>query len=797
MQKTKGYEIRASYTDEVSELEKKNRILAKEIAAEGIVLLENDGVLPLHADDIKIALYGNGARRTIYGGTGSGEVNSREQVNIEDGLIGQGAVITTQLWLDRYEKAWIKGKERYIREGRAKLKKFSTEVLAELIASEYQYPYGDEITGDDLKNSNTDACVYVVSRQSGEGRDRTVAEGDYKLADVELENIRKCASFYKKCIVVINTGASMDICGLDGIEGINAVLYMSLLGMESGNAFADILYGKQTPSGHLAATWAYRYEDTPGAMDFGEMAKDGSKISYTEGILVGYRYFDTNRIQVRYPFGYGLSYTAFESRVAGYEVSGSVIKVCVKVKNVGSVYAGKYVVGIYAGRKENPDNEKAVPSKSLIGFEKTKTLRPEEEVVMSLEIPIDRLGTYDENTNMTKICQGAYALYLGIDINTSEFAGEFTIDSEQILCDHNSSDNSGKSRGEGACLTKKNTACLEKVENIVKGLSEKELIELCVGNGLFSDGKGYQVPGSVGCTSTRFVDKGIRNILMCDGPAGVRIQRRSTINKKGKIKPVDFPLSFFELLPDFITKLRVGNPDKDKVIYQFVTGFPVATAAAQTWNRRLCFDMGCAVGREMEKYGVTLWLAPAVNIIRNPLCGRNYEYYSEDPVLAGELAACVIKGVQKMPGCGVTVKHFACNNQETNRYYMSSELSERTLRDIYLKPFEIIVKEAEPKALMTAYNKVNGVYAAENEHLLKDILRNEWGYKGLVMTDWLSVGEDRADEAKSIHAGIDLIMPGNRKNKRKLYKEYKAGLVSRADLQRAAKNVLSAIMEGR
>ena len=212
MQKTKGYEIRASYTDEVSELEKKNRILAKEIAAEGIVLLENDGVLPLHADDIKIALYGNGARRTIYGGAGSGEVNSREQVNIEDGLIGQGAVITTQLWLDRYEKAWIKGKERYIREGRAKLKKFSTEVLAELIASEYQYPYGDEITGDDLKNSNTDACVYVVSRQSGEGRDRTVAEGDYKLADVELENIRKCASFYKKCIVVINTGASMDIC---------------------------------------------------------------------------------------------------------------------------------------------------------------------------------------------------------------------------------------------------------------------------------------------------------------------------------------------------------------------------------------------------------------------------------------------------------------------------------------------------------------------------------------------------------------------------------------------------------
>ena len=203
LQKTKEYEIRASYTDEVSELEKKNRI----------VVLENDGVLPLHTDDIKIALYGNGARRTIYGGTGSGEVNSREQVNIEDGLIGQGAVITTKPWLNRYEEVWAKGKKRYIREGRAKLKKFSTELLAELIASEYQYPYGDEITDEDLKNSNTDACIYVISRQSGEGRDRTVAEGDYKLADVELANIRKCARGYLiwKADPIRTSGGNMGI----------------------------------------------------------------------------------------------------------------------------------------------------------------------------------------------------------------------------------------------------------------------------------------------------------------------------------------------------------------------------------------------------------------------------------------------------------------------------------------------------------------------------------------------------------------------------------------------------------
>ncbi|MCR5545374.1 MAG: glycoside hydrolase family 3 C-terminal domain-containing protein [Lachnospiraceae bacterium] len=776
----KMYEIKASFSDDVSELERKNRQLARRIATEAIVLLKNDGTLPLSEDVTKIALYGNGARRTIYGGNGSGEVNSREQISIEDGLLQHGVSITTNPWLDRYEQQWLRGKEEYLADGREKIKKFNTHILAELIASEYQYPYGDEITEDDLIESDTNTCLYVISRQSGEGRDRTLDAGDYKLTNVEIENLKKCATCYEKCILVINIGSSMDMSEIEKISGVNAIVYMSLLGMESGNALADVLFGNQTPSGHLTTTWAIAYEDYPGSDNFGSWASDINSVCYTEEGQVGYRYFDSKNIPVQYPFGYGLSYTSFETIVLEYGLKTDTFWLKVKVKNVGKQFSGKEVLGVYVGKKHRWNHEE--PSKILVGFGKTDLLNPGEETDVFFDIPLERMSVFDESTNLTKICEGEYNIYMGADVSACQFVGTFQIETEQVIIRHDEERKKEWNQNHN-----------EEIERMIETLSAKELIELCVGNGLLSDGKGFQVPGAVGCTSTKFLKRGIRNILMCDGPAGVRLQRRSTISKSGKIKPLDFPLSFYELLPGVIAKLRLGNEKKDQVIYQFVTGFPVANAVAQTWNKALCQDMGIAVGKEMEKYGVTLWLAPAINIIRNPLCGRNYEYFSEDPVLTGDMATGIVKGVQTTSGRGVTIKHFACNNQETNRYYMSSNMSEKTLREIYLKPFEIVVKNSTPAALMTAYNKVNGVYAAENVHLLNEVLKKEWNYQGLVMTDWLSVGEDRADEAKSIHAGVDLIMPGSKKNKKKLYQEYKEGFIQIDDLQRAARNVLTVI----
>ena len=284
-------------------------------------------------------------------------------------------------------------------------------------------------------------------------------------------------------------------------------------------------------------------------------------------------------------------------------------------------------------------------------------------------------------------------------------------------------------------------------------------------------------------------------VKFCAGPAGLRIQRRSTIGKKGKIRAVDASISLYEFLPDFVRKLLLGNPEKEQLLYQYVTGFPVAAAVAQTWNTALAEEIGQAVSAEMTEYGVTWWLAPAMNIVRNPLCGRNYEYYSEDPLLSGKFAAAVTRGVQATPGNYVTIKHFAANNQEENRYYVSSDLDERALREIYLRGFEIAVRESHPKAVMSAYNKINGVYCANSRALCTDVLRGEWGFDGVVMTDWLSTGDDRADEASCLNAGVDLIMPGGKKVVKTLRKAVREGRISKETLRTSCARVLEQILE--
>ncbi len=253
---------------------------------------------------------------------------------------------------------------------------------------------------------------------------------------------------------------------------------------------------------------------------------------------------------------------------------------------------------------------------------------------------------------------------------------------------------------------------------------------------------------------------------------------------------MDSAISLYEFLPGFLKKMLLGNPEKEQVLYQYVTGFPVAAMVAQSWNTNLAHRIGQVVSAEMTEFGVKIWLAPALNIVRNPLCGRNYEYYSEDPLISGKMAAAITLGVQETPGNCVTLKHFAVNNQEENRYYVSSDLDERPLREIYLRGFEIAVREGPPRAVMTAYNKINGTYCANNSELCTDILRGEWGFDGGVMTDWLSTGEDRADEALAIEAGVDLIMPGGKKTLAALNSQYQSGKLSLDTIRLACMRVL-------
>ena len=284
------------------------------------------------------------------------------------------------------------------------------------------------------------------------------------------------------------------------------------------------------------------------------------------------------------------------------------------------------------------------------------------------------------------------------------------------------------------------------------------------------------------------------NVALCDGPAGLRVQKRSTVDKKGKVKPVDLALSVFEAFPDFFKGFMLGNPEKDTVLYQYTTAFPVANALAQTWNTDLMYRIGDAIYREMKEYGCTFWLAPAINIHRNPLCGRNFEYFSEDPFLSGSMSAAIIKGVQQEDGFYVTVKHYACNNQEDNRNGVSSNLSERTLREIYLRGFEISVREGGAKSVMTSYNKVNGVYAPNSHDLCTKVLRNEWGFQGVVMTDWFSTNRGLASNALAMAAGNDLIMPGGGSFKKEILDGVKSGRISEEDVHRCCANVVRAIL---
>ena len=800
---------KASYESNPNQRELDNLKIAYETACESIVLLKNDGALPFSHK--RIALYGAGASMTIKGGTGSGEVNERHCVTILEGLENRGFSVTTKKWIREFEDFYKSAEEAYKIQKRKRVNIFKMDSIMQMLFDNFRLPAGPAIT----EVTDTDSCVYVLSRQAGEGGDRKAEKGDYLLSDEELEHIRFCAANYEKFVLVINCGSSMELAALDSIPGINAILYICQLGSEGGHAVADILSGAVSPSGKLSDTWAKQYDDIPFAREYSYLNGDLQNENYKEGIYVGYRYFDSFGVEPAYPFGHGLSYTDFSVRLAAVSARGASLTVTAEVENTGKL-PGKEVVQLYASA---PEGVLCKEYQSLCAFGKTKLLVPGEVQTLELTFDMEALASYREADNCYVLEQGDYILRLGNSSRNTRPVCIVTLSEEGIVSRHEavcpqtvpfeelSVPFTHEELPELLRITLPTSAIRTvtytyetpdvcdnaEVTAFMKTLTLEEMVDIVVGIGMFGGETRFNLPGSVGNTTSKFWDRGLANVTLCDGPAGLRIQKRSTVNTKGKVKPVEMAMSVFEAFPGFVKKLMTGDPEKEPVLYQYATAFPVANALAQTWNPKLLQRVGEAIHAEMKEYGCTFWLAPAVNIHRNPLCGRNFEYFSEDPFLAGTMAAALTRGIQCEEGYYVTVKHFACNNQEDNRNFVSSNLSQRALREIYLKPFEYAVRKGGAKGIMTSYNKVNGIYAPNSFDLCTKVLRREWGFDGVVMTDWFSTNKGQADNALAMKAGNDLIMPGGGSFKKEILQGVRSGKINVQDVYRCCANVVNAI----
>ena len=817
--------IYAAKNPEISAREIRNMNRCRNIAAQGMVLLENKGALPLK--NVKtVAAFGGGVRRTIKGGIGSGDVNSRLVVNIEQGLEEAGLIVTTKEWLDQYDGICQKAQEAAFARISALLAEKGMAALMELLAERPRDPELPEITKETLEKTRADAAIFVISRISGEGADRKAVPGDYELTDDEKKCLDVLTAAYGNVIVVLNVGGVIDTKYLRNQAGIGAVLLMSQAGCVSGHALADVLTGKETPSGHLAMTWAENYDDYPSAAIFSHVSGDLDDAWYNEGIYVGYRYFDTFGVKPAYPFGYGLSYTEFKQSVQAVRITGENVEILVNVTNIGTSFTGREVVQAYysapAGSMERPYQE-------LAGFAKTRVLKPGETETLKITFGIRSMACYDEKRAVWVLEAGTYYIRVGSHSRNTHIAAALVIAEEKIteklanrlVPDHPIQELSSRSAVAytypGEQDEKKNALTIDvitatirteeavysgtpkelhtdrkekitmadirtgkaTVEDLTAQLTKEELATLCIGNergGLFGGAQigaaSVAVPGGAGDTTSMLLEsRGIPNIVLADGPAGLRLSRSFVADSQDRVIP-----GLGESALGGMEKLfgaTVPERPADAVdYYQYCTAIPIATLLAQTWDLEAVAAAGDIVGEEMEEFGVTLWLAPGMNIQRNPLCGRNFEYYSEDPLLSGRCAVADTLAVQRHPGCGTTIKHFALNNQEDNRNFCNSHCSERALREIYLRGFEIAVRESQPLSLMTSYNLVNGLHAANNYELITSILRDEWGFAGVVMTDWGTTGEDSlegpqqkkyptSNSALCVKAGNDLTMPGS------------------------------------
>lgn len=772
--------------------------LSRTAAEEGMVLLKNENhVLPLTPGG-KVCLFGKGTFDYVKGGGGSGDVFTKYIRNLYDGIKHTGDAEICESLADFYRQ----DVQQQYANGAAPGMTIEPELPDALVSQARQF---------------SDTAIISISRFSGEGWDRSSVEfngefnpwpdensmpktagrifpdGDFYLTANEKAMIAKVTAAFDKVVVLLNVGGIIDTSWIKKDASIDSALLTWQGGMEGGLAAANILFGHVNPSGKLPDTFTASVDDYPSTEHFHD---DAYYVEYTDDIFVGYRYFETlpgMHEKVVYPFGYGLSYTSFDIAVTNAEQAENGITLHVSVRNTGSC-AGKEVVQVYASA---PQGKLGKASRSLVAFQKTKLLAPGEEQRLELHFDLYAFASYDDIGVVAKSAyvleKGEYHFCVGSDLHDAKFI-DFALSLEadevveQLTRKLTPSALPQRLRADGSfealptCEGNDPNACI--FEKMIPGTEEAMIPGVRAENRrLMFDAKSTKRPlidvvngkmtlddfiaqltdeelihllggqPSTGVANTfgmgNLPEYGIPNIMTADGPAGVRLHG------------------------------FIGIP---------TTAWPCGTLLASTWNTDLVEQVGAAGGAEVKENNLAMWLTPAINIHRNPLCGRNFEYYSEDPLLTGFIGAAMVKGIQsnKVSAC---VKHFAANNKETNRKHSDSRVSERALREIYLKAFEIIVKTADPWAIMSSYNVINGHRASENKELLEDVLRDEWGYQGMVTTDWWTRGE----HYKEILAGNDVKMATGFPDR--VAKAQEMGAITRADLEHCVRRVLELIMK--
>lgn len=734
---------------------------ARAIAADGMVLLKNEAhALPLAPQ--KVALFGAGADETVACGTGSGYVTA-PMVSVRQGLENAGFTITSTSWLDRFlaESKRVNDADTTLSD----LDRFFSGM--KILIDEV------EITEEDLQaSSEAETAVYVIRRNAGENGDRDAVKGDYYLSDVEEANLRKVAAAFSRTIVVLNTTV-IDANFLFEIPGIDAAVLMSLAGMEGGNALADVLTGKKNPAGHLTDTWARAYSDNPAAATFGKNDGNSLQEDYCEDIFVGYRYFDSFGIEPLFPFGYGLSYTSFSMACKDFSADWQAACLTVEVTNTGDK-SGRAVAQVYVSA---PEGRLAKPYQELKGFAKTRELAPGESQTLTISIQTESLASYDEEKSAFIMEPGRYIFRLGEHSRSTAPVAEILLDKEAVLRqvrrevapDHELEllvpparkaepaydlrrvqlSAAECSTVDGACPTRESDGINRKRFEAVESAPDATLIDVREGR----------------VSMDSFV-KSLEPEVLFRLVAGAAFETpyEAKVRLKKPVKPVNGPTSSGATTALFTQSLGIpqfkmtDGPAGLHLGFCQTTCNPVGLLIAQTFDCEAARLYGEGIGKELAFYHQAVILGPGMNIHRDPLGGRAFEYYSEDPLLTGLMGAASTRGVQATPGVGVSIKHFCCNNQEQDRPITNATVSERALREIYWKGFEICVREADPMTVMSSYNCVNGVHTSSHYELLTEVLRGEWGFKGLVMTDWGS----QSTKPYDIHAGNDLIMGGYR-----------------------------------
>lgn len=753
---------------------------AAKMVSEGIVMLKNENnALPLDTDK-EVAVFGRIQFHYYKSGTGSGGmVNVTKVVNILDGLIDNGVKVNEKL-LGTYRK-WDKENPFDLGEG------WGGEPW-----SQKEMPLDEGLVKETAKSCET--AIVIIGRTAGEEQDNRLEAGSYLLSDDEIEMLTVVRENFKKVVLLLNVGNIIDMTDINRIAP-DAVLYVWQGGMTGGKGTAAVLTGKVSPSGKLPDTIAYKASDYPSDANFG---REKNRDIYAEDIYVGYRYFETfAKEKVLYPFGFGLSYTAFEIKTVKAEITEGAVKLSVSVKNIGS-YKGKEVIEVYC---EAPQGRLGKAARVLCGFEKTRELVPQEEQVVEIAVDIAKLASYDDSgVTGNKSCYvleaGEYKFYVGSDVRSAEYACSFE-------------------QGEDL-VTERLTQALAPVESF------ERIKPVCEG-GAFSIGR-EAVPVSEVDESARRLEKLPKEIAYT-GDKGIKLW--DVKNGKNTMDEFIAQLSDYDLSCIIrgegmgSPRVTAGTASAFGGVSENLNGFgipagccsdgpsgmrldcgtkafslPNGTMIASSFNKELTSELFTFMGLEMAANKVDCLLGPGMNIHRHPLNGRNFEYFSEDPFLTGKMAAAELKG---MAGAGVTgtIKHFCANNRETNRHFIDSVVSERALREIYLKGFEIAVKEGGASSVMTTYGRVNGLWTAGNFDLNTVILREEWGFKGFTMTDWWAninvrgKEPDKTDFAAMARAQNDVYMvcPDGEKNDDNTLAALENGGIERCELQRNAANI--------